>query len=125
MTDGYILSPELAEQVQRVVRRVLRENRGTVPASGKHGGTTTSRHWAVLDGTLDYATNGITTPKTADATILKMGSNGTLTRTDTVTVSHRYEHIQLEQDTLVRIEYTAGEWIVVAADCAPLESPPT
>jgi len=125
MVDGFLLSPELADQVQRVVKRVLREDRGGAPVSSKHGGPTISRHWAVLDGTLDKATNGATTPSTAEATLLKMDSDGNLTRTETVTVTHRYEHIELAEDTLVRIEYTAGEWIVVAADCDAMGSPPS
>lgn len=114
------------EEVKRYVREQMRELRGgqLFPGRWQKSGTQPTRT-CVLDGALSAATNALTSPATASASLLKRNSSGNLEDTgDTLSVVNRFEHISLDADTLILVRRVDGEWRVVGADCDPLGSWP-
>lgn len=121
---GVVMSPELAQQVQRVVREVLRAEHSTQQHQGRWQGEAVAR-WAIANDDINSASNGVTTPAEGQVEILDVDDQGALIRTgQKETVRHRYEGIDIEKDTLVRVSYQHGEWLIVGADCEPLSEPP-
>jgi hypothetical protein len=79
----------------------------------------------VLDDGLASATNALTSPATATASVLRKNSSGNLEDTgDNITVVNRYEHIELEQYTIGMAKWIDAEWRMYSADCEALGSWP-
>lgn len=75
----------------------------------------------VLDAALDVATNALTTPSTATASVLQKNSSGNLEDSgNNITVVNRYENIDLEQYTIGVAAWIDGEWRMDSADCGAL-----
>lgn len=79
----------------------------------------------VLDVALSAATNALTSPATATASVLTRDANGNLTDAGyNITVYNRFENISLDQYTIGVATWLDGEWRMVAADCEALGSWP-
>lgn len=79
----------------------------------------------VLDAALSAATNALSSPGVATASVLTRDSNGNLVDAGyNITVHNRFENIELEQYTIGIASWLDGEWRMVAADCEPLGSWP-
>jgi hypothetical protein len=75
----------------------------------------------VLDEALDAATNALTTPGTAVASVLRKNSSGNLEDSgNNINVVNRYESIDLEQYTIGVAAWIDGEWRIDSADCTAL-----
>lgn len=114
------------EEVKRYVRENMRRLRGgqLFPGRWQKGGARPDKT-VVLDAALAAATNALTSPATATASVLRRNGSGNLEDTTTnITVVNRYEHIELEQYTLAIARWVDGEWRVVSADCEALGSWP-
>lgn len=80
---------------------------------------------AVLDEDLDAATDGLTTPSTAVASIIQKDTNGDYHDTGrNETVVNRFEGVSISQYTMIRIEWLDAEWQPYAADCDALSNWP-
>ncbi len=113
-----ILTEEFAQQVERTVRIVLQEVRNPNQQRGRYGQRRTRRHQAVMVGALSAATEALASPATATAKLLKPDDDGDLEVTETeVSVTNRFEGIEVAAGTLVKIEFIDGEWQLYAADC--------
>lgn len=123
--SGVVMSPELAQQVQRVVRQVLRAENSTQQHQGRWQGEAVAR-WAIANEDIDGPENGVRSPRTGEIELLDIDAAGDLTRTgQTEELTHRWEGIDIEEDTLLRVCYQHAEWFVIGVDCDPLGSPPT
>lgn len=79
----------------------------------------------VLDAALAAATNALTSPGTATASVLQRNSSGNLEDSgNNITVVNRFENIDLKQYTIATVEWIDGEWRVKSADCDALGSWP-
>ena len=120
MTQGYTLSAESIRQLKKVVREwyaVWKNEQTPVPYYGQVRDT---RRWAILDAYLLAAVDMFADPSTATAHLIDRTANGDLEVTDeTVTVVNRFENISIDADTLIGIEFMAGEWTPYKADCGP------
>lgn len=75
----------------------------------------------VLDEALDAATNALTAPGTATASVLEMNSGGDYVDSGkNVTVTNRNEHVSLVQYTICIVTWLNAEWRVTSADCDAL-----
>ena len=120
MTQGYTLSGESIRQLKKVVREwyaVWKNEQTPVPYYGQVRDT---RRWAILDADLLAAVDMFTDPSTATAHLLGRTAAGDLEVLDEkVTVVNRFENISIDADTLIGIEWMAGEWTPYKADCGP------
>tara|TARA_R110000868_G_scaffold128470_1_gene336609 strand:+ start:61 stop:438 length:378 start_codon:yes stop_codon:yes gene_type:complete len=121
MADGVIMSPAFNEQVKRFVREAMRRERSTqnLPArwQGRGSGTVT----VVLDAALAAATNALTTPGTAVASVLQKNSTGNLEDSgNNIDIVNRFENVSLVQYTIAQAQQIDGEWRLTAADCDAL-----
>ena len=122
---GVIPTTEFNAQIVRVVKQVLREERGA-------GAGVRDRHqrgmpwqWAITNAAISSASNGLTAPGTGEVEILEMDSDQDLSRSGvTFTAANRSESVSIAADTLVIIARFKGERIIIWADCAALASPP-
>lgn len=122
---GVVMSPELAQQVQRVVRQVLRAEHSTQQHQGRWQGEAVAR-WAIANDDIDGPDNGVTSPESGEIELLELNSSGNLKRTgQTETLKHRWEGIDIKKDTLLRVCYQHGEWLATGVDCDALENPPS
>ena len=79
----------------------------------------------VLDEALAAATNALTAPGTAVASVLQRTTGGDLEDSgDNIDVVNRFENVDLVQYTIAQAQWIDGEWRVVAADCGALGSWP-
>lgn len=79
----------------------------------------------VLDGALAPASNALTTPSTATASVLVKNASGNLEDSgNNITVVNRFESISLVQYTLCVVTKVDREWRVTSADCDALGSWP-
>ena len=80
---------------------------------------TVLRHQGVMVTDMEAAENAIDSPKLACMRILKINpANGHLAVTDTViTITNRYEFVEIPAGTLVRAEFLDHEWSLYGADC--------
>jgi len=129
MPQIYGMDRELFDQVTRVVRIVLRQERGGVqqPTLRKFGGATL--RWALVtgdasppsDGTLGTSSVGIRLLKTdADDNLIFDGE-------DEEFMEHRWEDVPFEENQLCivsKIKNGSGKWVPVCLSCGPLENPP-
>ncbi len=122
-----VMSEEFAAQVAKVVRETLRREHSTQSHSGRWQGTSSQRsYWAITNAAISAPSNGVTTPTTGEIEYLKVNDSGDLVRTgETETLTHRWEGITLEEDTLIRVMVAEEEVILVGADCEALGSPPS
>jgi len=123
-----VMSEEFAAQVAKVVRETLRKDRGTDGHSGRWQGrrSAAGSYWAITNSSLAAPSNGVTTPTTCTIEYLRVNDSGNLVRTgETDTLTHRWEGITLETNTLIRVRVAENEVILVGADCEALESPPS
>ena len=120
MTQGYTLSAESIRQMKKVVREwyaVWKNEQTPVPYYGQVRDT---RRWAILDSDLLAAVDMFTDPSTATAHLLGRTAAGDLEVLDEkVVVVNRFENISIDADTLIGIEFMAGEWTPYKADCGP------
>ncbi len=120
MTQGYTLSAESIRQLKKVVREwyaVWKNEQTPVPYYGQVRDT---RRWAILDADLLAAVDMFADPSTATAHLIGRTAAGDLEVLDeTVTVVNRFENISIDADTLIGIEFMAGEWTPYKADCGP------
>tara|TARA_Y100000401_G_scaffold117100_1_gene124671 strand:- start:52 stop:426 length:375 start_codon:yes stop_codon:yes gene_type:complete len=122
---GVVMSPELAQQVQRVVRQVLRAEHSTQQHQGRWQGEAVAR-WAIANEDIGAAGDGVRSARTGAIELLEVDTDGHLVRTgQTETLTHRWEGIEVLQNTLLRVCYQYGEWLLTGVDCEPLGSPPT
>jgi len=120
-----IPTDELMVLIVRTVEDYLRRTKGSAGVSGKYNGRPIRSHWALATSAISKASNGATAPGSGTAEILKEDSSGNLIRTGIEkTIKNRYENIQVEEDTLIRIKNPGGEWMLETADCGPMEEPP-
>jgi hypothetical protein len=125
MPNGVIPSVEFNEQLKRFVRENLRRERGTQRQGRWHKKGGRADLTVVLDEGLASATNALTSPATATASVLRKNSSGNLEDTgDNITVVNRYEHIELEQYTIGMAKWIDAEWRLYSADCEALGSWP-
>jgi len=122
-----VMSEEFAAQVAKVVRETLRRERSTQSHSGKWQGVSSQRsYWAITNSAITAPSNGVTSPTTGTIEYLRVNDSGDLVRTgETETLTHRWEGITLEANTLIRVMATENEVILVGADCEALGSPPS
>lgn len=75
----------------------------------------------VLDGALAAATNALTSPGTAVASVLKRLPSGDLEDTgDNIDIVNRYENVSLVAETIGVATWMDGEWRMTSADCDAL-----
>ena len=124
--SGVIPSTEFNDQIVRVVKQVLREERGTQPRTGDTQRTSVAWQWAIANTSIPAATNGLTDPGTGTIELLTMDQDQDLSRSGvTYTGVNRAEGVSIEKDTLLIVARFKGERVVIWADCAALASPPT
>lgn len=75
----------------------------------------------VLDTAIAAATNGLTNPATATASMLQLNSSGNLEDSDiNIEVVNRFESVSLVQYTMCVVMRMHGEWRLISADCGAL-----
>lgn len=116
---GVVPSEGFNEQLKRVVRIVLREERTLSGASSRYQPVSGRRKQGVLDGELAAASAFDTGSSTATMTVYTRDSiTGDLTPSEeTLTVTNRFENITVATGKYVHVQLLGGEWHVVAADC--------
>jgi len=126
MADATIMTPEFAEQVAQVVRQVLRREQGELMTPNRYKPHQSQVSvWAICNTAIAAPGNGVTTPTSGTIEYLRVDSSDNLVRTgETATLTNRWEGIELEADTLIRVMSEVDEIILVAADCEALGSPP-
>lgn len=126
--SGVLPSKEFNDQIVRVVRQVLREERGNVGRKNPTGVQGPAFHWAIANADIAAASNALSGPSTGEVELLQMDHSAatwTLSRSGvTHTATNRWEHISVLEDTLLVIMRLNGEWILIGADCDILASPP-
>lgn len=124
--SGVIPSQEFNAQIVRVVKQVLREQRGGAVDSRGPRSRGLEVQWAISDEAISSASNGLTAPGSGSVTLLKMDTNQDLSQSDTtLTAVNRSESVAIAADTLLMVALFRGEWVIIWADCAALLSPPT
>jgi hypothetical protein len=120
------LTPEYNEQIKRTVRQVLREEHGGKPRPTNRYPVNMPWMWAIATAEISAASDGATSPTTGEVEILLRDSvSGNLERSgNTETATNRWEGVTIEQDTLLVIALLDGEFVVMAADCSAMASPP-
>lgn len=121
-----VFTQEMAELIKDTVRAHMRTRNSTESSNGQRATPLVPSHWAICNDDISAPTNGVTTPATGTVEILiRNRSSDALERSGrTKTLTHRYEGIDLVQDMLIRIKHINGEWMLEAADCGALGSPP-
>ena len=115
---GYLIGPKLLAQIQSAVRHYVGMYGGGSGTRPRQQGQ--ERRWAILDADLLAAVDMFTDPSTATAHLLGRTDAGDLEVLDEkVTVVNRFENISIDADTLIGIEFMAGEWTPYKADCGP------
>ena len=123
---GVIPSEEFNKQIVRVVKQVLREQRGFGQESSGRPQRGMPWQWAITNAAISAASNGLTAPGSGEAEILTMDSDQDLSRSEkTFTATNRSESVSIDADTLVIIARFKGERVIVWSDCAALANPPT
>jgi hypothetical protein len=117
---------EFMALITRTVEDYMRRVKNGNVSSGKGVVPSSRSHWAICNEEITAASNGVTTPSTGDIEFLaRKRSSNALERTGIIkTLTHRYEGITLEEDTLIRVKHADGEWMLEAADCEAMGSPP-
>ena len=116
---GVIPSVEFNEQIKRVVRIVLREERLPGSRSGSRDAPRVRRKQGLLTSALAAATAFDTGAATATMTVyIRNTVSGNLEATvEVVTVTNRYQNFTVANATYVQVQGFDGEWHIVGADC--------
>ena len=125
---GVISTKEFNDQVVRVVRQVLREERGGTRDRSRHNTDPMPWYWAISNEAIPAASNGLTTPGSGTVELLKTtyttGSPNLERGGETETATNRSEHVAITEDTLLMCARYRGELVIMWADCNSLTSPP-
>lgn len=122
---GVIPSTEFNEQIKRVVRQTLREQRGEGQGASGRPERGLPWQWAITNAAIPAASSGLTSPGTGEVELLSMDSAQDLSRSGaTFTGANRSESVAIAAHTLVIIARFRGERIIVWSDCAALANPP-
>jgi len=118
---------EMAELIKDTVSAHIRSRNINESSKGQRVIPNAPSQWAILNDNIDPPDDGITAPTEGDVELLfRNSTSNALERSGRIkTLTHRYEGITLEVDTLVRVKHINGEWMLEAADCGPLGSPPS
>jgi len=121
-----VFTEEMAELIKDTVRAHMRTRNSTESSNGQRGTPAVPSHWAICNADISGPSDGVTAPTTGEVEILTRNRNSNaLERSDRKkTLTHRYEGIDLVKDMLIRIKHINGEWMLEAADCEALGSPP-
>ena len=115
---GVISSEEFNDQVVRVVKRVLREDRGPDASAGTTSGRRIRRHQGILLGDVTASSAPLTSPSYGTVRVVKRNSAGALVATNLcLTVAYRFTLPDLESGSFCKIEFIDGEWSFYAVDC--------
>lgn len=116
--SGFLLGSDALALIRRVCKDYLAEAKNSLGARSR-GIVGQRNRQAYLLEDLYAAEDTLLDPSTARARLLRRnGSNLQLTNVE-VTVYNRFEHISVDADTYIKIEWIDGEWQIYAADCAP------
>ena len=121
-----VMSEEFAAEVARTVRKVLRQEHSTRSHSGRWQGSNRSSsnvRWAITLYDFPLLENSRHIQRSVE--LLEIIDTNLQRTGDTVTVTQRWDGIELEPDTLIRIINENDEWVLVGAACEPMEVPPT
>jgi len=122
---GVIPSGEFNRQIVRVVKQVLRQDRGYQPPAGESQGQQLALNWGITNATISVAGNSLTSPATGEVEILTMDADQDLSRSgETFTATNRSEYVEIAADTLVMYARFRGERVIIWADCEAMGSPP-
>ena len=116
---GVIPSVEFNEQIKRVVRIVLREERLPGGRPGSRDAPRVRRKHGLLTSALAAATAFDTGAATATATeYIRNTVTGNLEDTGVVyTITNRYQNITVASGIYIQFQFFDGEWHIVGADC--------
>ena len=120
-------SPEYLANIYKVVREVLRRERGDVGSSGRWHKKGTSFRYVELEQTLSDAETGLeASPPSATAVFMTFADDGKLEKSsdpdDRVTVINRGRGIAYEKGTRGYILKLNGEPHFIPIECDPGES---
>ena len=121
-----VMSEEFAAEVARTVRKVLRQEHSTRSHSGRWQGSNRSSsdaRWAITLFEFPLLENSVPVQRSVE--LLDIIDTNLKRTGDAVTLTQRWEGVELEQNTLIRIINENDEWILVGAACEPMEVPPT
>jgi len=122
---GVIPSTEFNEQIKRVVRQTLREQRGEGQGASGRPERGLPWQWAITNAAIPAASSGLTSPGSGEVELLSMDSEQDLSRSGaTFTGANRSESVSIAAHTLVIVARFRGERIIVWSDCAALANPP-
>ena len=125
MSEPTVFGPEATAQIAKTVREVARQMKNEAPIRGRWQNPASPFRTVVLDAAIAAATNALTSPATAEASVLGRNSDGDLFDTgQTIDVVNRFEHIELAQYTQAVVTWIDGEWRLTSADCEALGSWP-
>mgnify|MGYP003135775890 CR=1 FL=1 len=122
-----VFTEEMAELIKDTVRAHMRTRNSTESSNGQRGTPAVPSHWAICNVNISGPQDGITAPTTGSVEILTRNrQTDHLERSGRIkTLIHRYEGIDLVENMLIRIKHVNGEWMLEAADCEALGSPPS
>ena len=121
-----IFTDEMGRMITEAVRVHMRTRHSTESSNGQGNTPLIPSHWAICNADIPGPADGVTAPAIGEVEILTRNrSSNALERSDRKkTLTHRYEGIDLVEDMLIRIKHINGEWMLEAADCEALGSPP-
>jgi hypothetical protein len=122
-----VFTEEMAELIKATVRDHMRGRNSAESSNGNRNTPRVPSQWAICNVNIEGPQDGITAPATGNVEILTRNrQTNHLERSGRIkTLTHRYEGIDLVKDMLIRIKHINGEWMLEAADCEALGSPPS
>ena len=116
---GVIPSVEFNDQIKRVVKLVLREERTPAARTGRRDLRPGRRKHGLLTSALAAATAFDTGAATATATeYIRNTVTGNLEDTGVeYTITNRYQSITVASGIYIQFQFFDGEWHIVGADC--------
>jgi hypothetical protein len=110
--SGVTPTREFNDQIVRVVKQVLRAERGADGGAGTTNDRRRSMHYAIANEDIDNAANRLTDPTTGEVELLSRNSSGDLELSGvTHTVTNRWEDVSIDEDAMVVITRINGEWV--------------
>jgi len=127
MANPVIPSAEFNDQIKRVVRDALRENRLIQPSKGGHTTKRIRRHQGVLLDDVAGSTDPLATPNYGTVRVVKqVPGSATLAVTSLcIEVAYRFTVPDLEAGSFCKIEFIDGEWSFYTVDCEDSGLPTT
>ena len=118
MPAGIIPSPAYNDQIKRVVKQVLREDRGPDASAGTTAERKIRRHQGILLNNVSGSVAPLTSPSFGTVRVVKKNSSGDLVVTNLcLTVAYRFTVPDLEAGSFCKVEFIDGEWSFYAVDC--------